>query len=636
MPESWISFSPHVGGAEEARTLAAAVAELAEAAALPDPAHRLEATAKIRQPLVEMLDRSSSSASVRACTLVLTDLVAHGWRCRPAPGVIEVARPQVDPDSGEERERVRRQLHVERDRQLQTPPVREFISRMEQRRFHRGEWVSIYSLMRDGRALAHSLRHRHSNTEMRALIEPYLQVIRGDDTCEHTGLALRDIWRYFRHTWATQYQSVPGRSLMFLVRDAAAPAHPIIGLIALTSSAVQIAARDEWIGWNPEQFVDNLRANATETDSTWLRRLVQEGLEGLYMSDLLDPARGPLTLQALKTPSSAVIAWLETAAQERRDEHQRLGVAAEHKRTATLDYGSGEERWSRLAVTPLFASKRAAVLAMLLRARLVLGSGQETATADELRARMASPAARQALQSLVRRAKSERVGVAMAEIAVCGAVPPYSALLGGKLVAMLAASPEVVVAYRERYSDAESVIASSLAGRPVVRPADLAFLGTTSLFGVEPTQYTRLRFPCELAGGQAGSNLEYRLLGRTEGYGTLQFGAQTVQALSTLVSQSERGSRVNSIFGEGVSPRLRKIRAGLDHLGMPSDLLLAHGSSRLVYGVSLAHNFREYLLGREPHVDYLCRWQIRRRRRRRSQRGGLGVGPPNAWAELTF
>ncbi len=190
-----------------------------------------------------------------------------------------------------------------------------------------------------------------------------------------------------------------------LVRDAAAPAHPIIGLIALTSSAVQIAARDEWIGWNPEQFVDNLRANATETDSTWLRRLVQEGLEGLYMSDLLDPARGPLTLQALKTPSSAVIAWLETAAQERRDEHQRLGVAAEHKRTATLDYGSGEERWSRLAVTPLFASKRAAVLAMLLRARLVLGSGQETATADELRARMASPAARQALQSLVRSKK---------------------------------------------------------------------------------------------------------------------------------------------------------------------------------------------------------------------------------------
>ncbi len=47
----------------------------------------------------------------------------------------------------------------------------------------------------------------------------------------------------------------------------------------------------------------------------------------------------------------------------------------------------------------------------------------------------------------------------MTDITVCGAVPPYNAILGGKLVAMLAAGPEMVEAYRERYQEAESEIA---------------------------------------------------------------------------------------------------------------------------------------------------------------------------------
>jgi hypothetical protein len=63
--------------------------------------------------------------------------------------------------------------------------------------------------------------------------------------------------------------------------------------------------------------------------------------------------------------------------------------------------------------------------------------------------------------------------------------------------------------------------------------------------------------------------------------------------------------RVHSIFGEGVNPRLRKIREGLDRLNLPSDELLSHGNQRLVYAVALARNFREYLLGLDSQPDYL-------------------------------
>ena len=53
-----------------------------------------------------------------------------------------------------------------------------------------------------------------------------------------------------------------------------------------------------------------------------------------------------------------------------------------------------------------------------------------------------------AIRKMLKKAKADRVGIAVADITVCGAVQPYNAILGGKLVAMLATSPEVVVEYR--------------------------------------------------------------------------------------------------------------------------------------------------------------------------------------------
>src|SRR5439155_16177763 len=124
---------------------------------------------------------------------------------------------------------------------------------------------------------------------------------------------------------------------------------------------------------------------------------------------------------------------------------------------------------------------------------------------------------------MVRRAKAERVGIAMADISVCGAVPPYNAILGGKLVSMVVAGPEVVAAYRRRYAEAMSEIASSMAGRPVVRPPHLVFLGTTSLYGGGSSQYNRIRIPCDRLGGAEGDAIEFRRLGLSESFGTSQY-----------------------------------------------------------------------------------------------------------------
>jgi hypothetical protein len=121
------------------------------------------------------------------------------------------------------------------------------------------------------------------------------------------------------------------------------------------------------------------------------------------------------------------------------------------------------------------------------------------------------------------------------------------------------------------------------------------------LYSVAPSQYNRLRLRLETK----SDSLAYEPLGRTVGYGSYHFSQVTIATLERLLARTQSGRPVNSIFGEGVNPKLRKVRAALDAIGLPSNLLLQHGSPRLVYGVVLARNFREVLLGVKSRPDFL-------------------------------
>ena len=141
--------------------------------------------------------------------------------------------------------------------------------------------------------------------------------------------------------------------------------------------------------------------------------------------------------------------------------------------------------WRKQASTPLFRSKRARTLALLLGIRIGLkAAGLDGKSAASLKAALANPQGRNTLRHLVRLVKAEHVGVDMMDIIICGAVAPYSVLLGGKLVCLLLTSSELAGFYRERYGEQASIIASSMKGEAVVRPPNLVLLATTSLYGV--------------------------------------------------------------------------------------------------------------------------------------------------------
>jgi hypothetical protein len=268
------------------------------------------------------------------------------------------------------------------------------------------------------------------------------------------------------------------------------------------------------------------------------------------------------------------------------------------------------DNWRDRAESDLFRSKRCLALAELLRLQTALTPVLDPKpTVRGLRQCLETATGRRAIASVLRRAKAEAVGTEIADLTVCGAIPPYNSLLGGKLVGMLAVSPTIVRAYQERYGGSASEIASSLAGRAIKRRSNLVFVGTTSLYGSGSSQYNRLRIPARVLDGQG--DVFFRVLGRSRSFGTSHLSNEAVTALVQLSEQSRTGVRVKSIFGEGVNPKLRKVRYGLQLLGWPADDLMQHGRQRIVYGVSLVDNLLPYLLGLEERPRYVFSQKIR-------------------------
>lgn len=529
--------------------------------------------------------------TLAAAAHTLIDLVEQGWTLSIYKHGPLLAPPPSQPDPELEKARIRRQEHLRRDPQLRKASVRRFVEGMERPREYRGRLVSIYSLMRDGRELADALETEPDHSKV---IRPYIQVV-DSGVCEHTGFALHDIWRYFRHTWSNAYFTVPGRSMPILIRDAATPHHAVIGLAAISSPVVQIAERDQWIGWDTDTFLATIQTEPTDEVAAWLIGRVETQLREIYVDDLLREA--VIQPGDLQHPTPEVIALLRVDAERHRQKHHR---------TPLRDVRQMEQDpWVERALAPLFRSKRAAALADTLEAATALQPYlSPRPTAAGLRAALKDTKTRAQIRRLIRRIRGERVGTVIADLTVCGAVAPYNALAAGKLVGALAVSPKVIAAYRAKYAR-PSEIASSMAGRAIERESRLSFISTTSLYGSGSSQYNRLRWPAEVMGGLEGDQISFAELGRSRSFGTSQFTDETVEALVRLSRVNGTVVRVNSVFGEGVSPRLRKVRLGFSALGWPSSELLKHGRERIVYGVKLTTNLRDYSLGIDADPIYL-------------------------------
>jgi hypothetical protein len=586
-----------------------------------ESAERAEVLVQLRDELARDFPVEGEDLELLFVSSVTLDLVGQGWELNVDGKGVTVRPPEGGGHSS--KEIVRTGHLLGRDAQLRERSVIEFIRSMERRRLHANGWHSIFSLMRDGKDLAERLEEvrdfEDDDARERALsqvIVPYLQFVEGDAKCEHTGLKLGDIWRYFRHTWVNEYKSIPGRSTMILIRDAAAPNHPVIGIAALSSSVVQHRVRDEWIGWQSDSFLKLIEANPTRKIAKWLSESLMHLLSEIYIKDLL--AEGILSRRDIGHPTEEVIERLLRESERAIRKHRQNPQKKAHKRQK--EDVNQNAYWEQEARTYLYRSKRCKQLAKLLSIRRTFDENEISAgRRRSLQTAIQRNKVRGAVAQLVRMMKAKHVGVDMMDITVCGAIAPYNTLLGGKLVCMLLCSPEVTEHYAKKYGHQVSIIASSMRGKPVVRKPNLVLLCTTSLYGVGSSQYNRVKIPLDQVGGGEGESVVYENLGHSYGFGTYHFSKETIRLGDTLISRRKNGRLVNSIFGEGVNPLMRKIREALEIVGLRSDELLLHGNRRVTYGIRLARNFREILLGIDAKPQYLIN---RRSLKKQTQRIG--------------
>jgi len=219
---------------------------------------------------------------------------------------------------------------------------------------------------------------------------------------------------------------------------------------------------------------------------------------------------------------------------------------------------------------------------------------------------------------------------------VVGAVPPYAKLIGGKLIAALMASSEVVEAHARKYAGKESLISGE------VKRAKLILITTTSALG-RSSLYNRLVIP----GGPRFENI-----GVTKGFGHFHLSGPMFDRIRDYLHQRGHPYASGHRFGMGPNWRLRVARAALEDIGFNGDLILNHGIPREVYAAPLAENWREVLLGQQTRIRMrvlsameiarycLNRWVIPRASRDKSfkkvSRSSilhclLNGGPPSSW-----
>ena len=98
-------------------------------------------------------------------------------------------------------------------------------------------------------------------------------------------------------------------------------------------------------------------------------------------------------------------------------------------------------------------------------------------------------------------------------------------------------SRKVVEDYERKYTGQVSLIASGLAARPIVRPARLAWLTTSSLYAIASSQYNRLKL------SMSSGVLSYERIGVTQSFGTVHFAPDTVRALNQCARLADANRR---------------------------------------------------------------------------------------------
>lgn len=170
---------------------------------------------------------------------------------------------------------------------------------------------------------------------------------------------------------------------------------------------------------------------------------------------------------------------------------------------------------------------------------------------------------------------------------VLGAIPPYSDLLGGKLIASLIKSKEVVNAFREKYKDSTGLISGKKKDPYLTVVTVTSALGRSSI-------YNRLKL---------GQDQIFKKIGMTTGWGHFHVSGEIFILISEYLRSIGDLSVLTYGYGGGANWKIRIIKRALSNLGMEKSLM-RHGFKREVYICEIAINASDVLKNRCSSPDY--------------------------------
>lgn len=184
-------------------------------------------------------------------------------------------------------------------------------------------------------------------------------------------------------------------------------------------------------------------------------------------------------------------------------------------------------------------------------------------------------------------AQREQLLVNLLDAYVLGSVPPYSSLLGGKLVASLIRSREVKEIFSARYGHTRGIISKKR------KHAELCLVTTTSALG-RSSIYNRLKL---------NGDALFLPVGFTSGWGHFHIPETLFAKMRQYLEKTGDEYSDNHRFGDGPNWKLRAVRKVLGQVGLDPDLM-RHGIPREVFVCSLASNARQFLTGKAKKARF--------------------------------
>jgi hypothetical protein len=170
---------------------------------------------------------------------------------------------------------------------------------------------------------------------------------------------------------------------------------------------------------------------------------------------------------------------------------------------------------------------------------------------------------------------------------VLGAVPPYSHLLCGKLVALLALSNEVRQAFSDRYGARRTTI------RDRCKNPWLALITTTSALG-KSSIYNRIH---------VDGYKYWRSIGFTQGSGEFHFSNGIYEQLRKYAEENCTPTAKKQPWGKGFRSKREVIKKALPKIGL-SARFIYHGIRREVFAGVTAENALSYLRGETGSLTF--------------------------------